>query len=119
MKKTQEAAGEKRDCPVRKALHVLGGKWKLLIISEIGGEVRRYSSLRRQIPEITERMLIRELKSLAEEGLLEKKSFGEVPPRVEYSLTEKGRLALKLVDQLACFGAQLAEEQAPVSAPAS
>ncbi len=97
-------------CPVRKALETIGGKWRLLILDQIGEHVKRYGYLRRQIPDITERVLIRELKELQEAGLLEKKSYGEVPPRVEYWLTPKGKEAITLIEGLRRFGQTYRQE---------
>lgn len=91
-------------CPVKKALDVLGGKWKMLIINEVGEDVRRYGEIRRLIPDISEKMLIQELKSLVEYGVLEKKAYPEIPPRVEYQLTEKGRKVLPLIEEMKTIG---------------
>ena len=91
-------------CPVRKALTVLGGKWKLYIIYQVGEQSRRYGDLKRLIPDITERILILQLKELVADGVLDRKSYGEVPPRVEYSLTTRGKRTLRLVAELEQFG---------------
>lgn len=91
-------------CPVKIALDILGGKWKMLIIYQIGDEVRRYGELRRLIPNISEKMLIQELKSLVEYDILNKKSYNEIPPKVEYTLTDKGKRALPIIGQMKTFG---------------
>lgn len=93
-------------CPIRKTLEIIGGKWRLLIIYEIGLEARRYGDLRRLIPDISEKMLIQELKSLVELKVLNKKSFYEIPPRVEYTLTDYGKKVLPLIEPMAAFGAE-------------
>ncbi|MBN8821745.1 MULTISPECIES: helix-turn-helix domain-containing protein [unclassified Spirosoma] len=72
---------------LKKTLDIICGKWRLYIIYQIGTEARRYGELRRMIPEVSEKVLIQELKALVELGVIEKKSYNEVPPRVEYSLT--------------------------------
>jgi DNA-binding HxlR family transcriptional regulator len=92
------------ECPVKKSLEIIGGKWKLRIIFQIGSEVRRYGDLKRLIPDISEKMLIQELKSLVEYGVLSKKSFNEIPPRVEYTLTEKGKEVLPIIDMMIKLG---------------
>lgn len=97
-------------CPVRKAMEIVGGKWKLFIIQQIGKKTLRYGDIKRAIPDITEKMLIQELKSLVEAGVVHKKSFGEIPPRVEYTLTEKGKKALPLLKQIKKFGVFLQEQ---------
>lgn len=91
-------------CPIRTTLEMLGGKWKLLIIYHIGENAVRYGELKLAIPEISEKMLAQELKSLNENDLIHRKNYGEVPPRVEYSLTEKGRWALELIGHMRNFG---------------
>ncbi len=93
-------------CPVRKSLNVLAGKWTLLILFQINDRVIRYGELKRQIPGISEKMLIQELNSLVKNKLVSKKAYPEIPPRVEYSLTEKGLSTLPIVDQLALYGLQ-------------
>ncbi len=92
------------DCPVRKSFEVIGGKWKLLIIDCCKTETKRYGELRRLIPDISEKMLIQELKALVEVGILNKKSYSEVPPKVEYSLTQKGQKAVPIIEMLRDFG---------------
>ena len=93
------------ECPMRKSMEILGGKWRLLLLDTFRSEpTRRYGELRRTIPDISEKMLIQELKALVEAGLLAKTSFPEIPPRVEYTLTEKGRDALPVIEALLRFG---------------
>ncbi len=90
-------------CPIRTTLELLGGKWKLLILFELKDGAVRLSDLRRKIPDISEKMLIQELKVLVMNKLVERKNYGEVPPRVTYSLTESGDLAIPLVDAMKKF----------------
>lgn len=92
------------NCPVRKSLELLGGKWTLLILFQINERVIRYGELKRCIPKISEKMLIQELNSLVANKLVSKKSFPEIPPKVEYSLTDLGLKTLPIVDKLATFG---------------
>lgn len=96
-------------CPVRKAMEIVGGKWKLFIIQQLGTGMMRYGDLKRAIPDISEKMLIQELKSLVDLGILEKKSFGEIPPRVEYRLTQQGKKALPLLEHIKAFGEAMME----------
>ena len=91
-------------CPVHEALKVIGGKWRLRIINEIGHEKMRFGALKRQIPEISEKMLIQELKSLTGLGVLHRKAYPEIPPRVEYTLTDQGLKVLPILEQIALFG---------------
>jgi DNA-binding HxlR family transcriptional regulator len=93
-------------CPIRTTLEMLGGKWRLLIINEIGLNSLRYGEIKRAIPEISEKMLTQELKTLVDNDLVIRHNYGEVPPRVDYSLTENGKKALKLIDPIRDFGLQ-------------
>jgi DNA-binding HxlR family transcriptional regulator len=71
--------------------------------------VRRYGELKRLLPDISEKMLIQELKSLVEYGILEKRSYHEIPPRVEYVLTGRGRKVLPLIEAIKTFGIEMQE----------
>ncbi len=102
---------EEANCPVKKTLEIIGGKWKLRIIAQIGGEVRRYGDMRRLLPDISEKMLIQELKSLVEHDILNKKSYNEIPPKVEYTLTKKGKKVLPLIEYMNNFGKMLMKEK--------
>ncbi len=90
-------------CPIRTTLELLGGKWKLLILFQLNQQALRPSALRSRIPDISEKMLIQELKVLIDSGLVERENFGEIPPRVEYSLTDKGKLAMPLIEAMKNF----------------
>lgn len=94
-------------CPVKEALKIIGGKWTLRIVYEIGLEKRRFGELKRLIPTISEKMLIQELKHLATYGILYRKAYPEIPPRVEYSLTPSGKSVLPIIDQIEKFGQEL------------
>ena len=94
---------------LKTTLDVICGKWRLYILFQLGAEVRRYSELRRMIPDISEKVLIQELKALIELGVLEKRAYGEVPPRVEYGLSTKGHRILPVLLQLTTIGETLLE----------
>ncbi|MBF4470592.1 winged helix-turn-helix transcriptional regulator [Flavobacterium sp. HJJ] len=91
-------------CPVRASLTLLSGKWTLLILFQINKKVMRYGELKRAIPGISEKMLIQELNMLVENKLVSKKAYPEIPPKVEYTLTELGLKTLPIADKLAEFG---------------
>ena len=93
-------------CPVRTSLNVLGGKWKLLILSYLLDEPRRYGELRRLMPEITEKMLIQELRDLESDGIVARTVHQVVPPRVDYSLTEQGLSVRPVFAELLGWGMQ-------------
>lgn len=92
------------NCPVRRSLQLLSGKWTLLVLYQINDSVVRYGELRRRIPGISEKMLIQELNVLLANGFILKKAYPEIPPRVEYRLTDKGLNTIPIVEQLAVFG---------------
>lgn len=89
---------------LRKSLDIICGKWRLFILLNLGEQTRRYGELRRMMPEVSEKVLIQELKTLISLGVLEKESFNEVPPRVEYKLTQKGLKILPLLHGLKHIG---------------
>jgi DNA-binding HxlR family transcriptional regulator len=74
------------------ALHIVEGRWKLTILSHLfAGPALRYSELERRIPAVSQRMLARQLRDLERDGVISRAVFPEVPPRVEYRLTDRGR----------------------------
>ena len=91
-------------CPIRTTLELVGGKWRLLVLHQLAGGAVRFGGLKRLLPGISEKMLVQELKFLTDAGLLVRHNYGEVPPRVEYELTDAGRAALPLVAAAAAFG---------------
>ncbi|AXP79709.1 putative HTH-type transcriptional regulator YybR [Mariniflexile rhizosphaerae] len=91
-------------CPVRASLTLLSGKWTLMILFQINENVMRYGELKRAVTGISEKMLIQELNMLVENKLVSKKVYPQIPPKVEYRLTELGLKTLPIVDQLAEFG---------------
>jgi len=94
------------DCPVRKAMKLVGSKWKMLLLENLRHDLKRYGELKRLLPDISEKMLIQELKELVAFGLVEKRAYPEIPPRVEYQLTATGQQALPMVDSIVAFGKQ-------------
>jgi DNA-binding HxlR family transcriptional regulator len=88
-------------CPVEATLDVIGGKWKALILFWLRDRVCRFGELRRKIPAISERMLTQQLRELEGHGIVRRKVYPVVPPRVEYSLTAYGR-TLRPITELMC-----------------
>ncbi len=98
-------------CPVKEALKVIGGKWRLQIVHEIGEEKKRFGEMKRLIPAISEKMLIQELKNLTAYGILNRKAYKEIPPKVEYSLTTIGKEILPIIEQIEMFGSKLINDE--------
>ena len=76
-------------CPVEVTLSVIGDKWKILILRDLTVGTKRFSELRKSMPKISQKVLTQNLRSMEQDGLLNRKVYAEVPPRVEYTLTEK------------------------------
>ncbi len=91
-------------CPVEGTLDVIGGKWKPLIIWFLRKRVLRFSDLRRSIPGITDVMLTKQLRELEQDGVIKRKVYTQIPPKVEYSLTSLGKTIIPLLDAL-CYWA--------------
>jgi DNA-binding HxlR family transcriptional regulator len=94
------------DCPVTRTAEVLGGKWSLPIIFALMKETSRFKELERKIEGINTRMLVKELKQLEENGIVLRKVYAEVPPKVEYSLTEKGKALKSVLVEMKNWGNQ-------------
>ena len=91
-------------CPVSSTLKVFGGKWKPLILYFISVDVNRFGQLQRMIPDCSKRMMTKQLRELESDGLINRKVFAEVPPKVIYSLTEKGESLRPVFRELSKWG---------------
>ena len=91
-------------CPVACTARIISGKWTLLIIRDLTSGVKRFSQLERSLKGISPKTLSERLHSLEEEGILLRQVFAEVPPRVEYSLTEKGHDLVDVIACMRCYG---------------
>jgi DNA-binding HxlR family transcriptional regulator len=95
---------EEREGCIGKALQVIGDKWTPLILRSIADGHCRFGSLQKELPGISPRTLSQRLEHLVNEGILSKKSYSEIPPRVEYTLTNKGNDLLPILRQMAKWG---------------
>ena len=98
---------ESINCPLRRALGALGGKWNLIIIKMIGTKELRFGQIKRDISDVSEKVLIEKLKVLISYDIVIRKDFKEVPPKVSYRLSETGIKALKIVNEIELFGSYL------------
>lgn len=99
------------DCPVATAINLIGNKWKLLIIRDLLNGTRRFGELRKSLTGISQRVLTENLRELETDGLLNRKVFAEVPPRVEYSLNDTGLSLKPIIETMADWGTKYKNNQ--------
>lgn len=104
---------KKYNIPVEASLDVIGGKWKVVILCHLMKGKKRTSELKRLMPEITQKMLTQQLKELQEDNIVNREVFNQVPPKVEYSLTEYGWSLKEVLDLLCCWGELHIEKKYP------
>ena len=93
-------------CPVTATLGVIGGKWKPVILYILSGGTKRFNEIKRHLPDATQKMLTQQLRELEADEIIVRKVYAEVPPRVEYSLSEKGLTLTPLLKQMSLWGQQ-------------
>ncbi len=119
------SAASNSQCPVCRTAEVVCGKWTLLVIRDLAEGSSRFCELERSLEGISPRTLSLRLRALEEEGIVERHTFPEVPPRVEYALTEKGEALVPLVEDMRRYGTRWLFEDAgrgraaPSSRPSS
>jgi DNA-binding HxlR family transcriptional regulator len=91
-------------CPVCRTAEIVCGKWTLLVIRDLAEGRSRFCELERSLHGISPRTLSLRLRALEEEGIVERQTFPEVPPRVEYALTDKGRALVPLIEDMRTYG---------------
>jgi DNA-binding HxlR family transcriptional regulator len=96
--------------PVEFAMDRIGGTWKMPILWRLKDKVMRYSELKKDIPHITHKMLTSQLRSLEEEGFINREVFPVIPPKVEYSITKRGLRAIDIIHVIRDYGIELMEE---------
>lgn len=98
-------------CPVEVTVKLIGGKWKLIILYQLATHgIKRFNELRRIFPDITQRTLTRQLRELEDDGIVNRKIYSEIPPKVEYSLSETGESLIPLLLQLRDWGISYMEQ---------
>lgn len=96
--------------PVEFAMDRIGGTWKMPILWRLKERVFRFGELRKDIPHISDKMLTTQLRELEKDGFIHRKVYAVVPPKVEYSITEKGRKAIPIIKAIRQYGLELIEE---------
>ncbi len=105
------------DCPAEATVAVIGGKWKLLILYHLTQGTKRFGELRKCLPHITQQMLTTQLRELERDGILHRQIYAQVPPKVEYSLTELGHSLEPIIVPMVHWGEQYLERRSEVIYP--
>lgn len=107
----KQCGSHKYYCSVELSLHVIGGKWKPIILYHLSREeLKRFGEIRKSMPNITQKMLTKQLRELEHDGLILRKVYAEVPPKVEYSLSELGKSIMPIMESLCQWGKSYAEK---------
>ena len=96
-------------CPVETMLALMGDKWKVLIVRDLLEGTKRFGELKKSVGTITQKVLTQNLRAMVENGLLTRKVYAEVPPRVEYTLTEVGKSLKPVLDTMYAWGERYQE----------
>jgi DNA-binding HxlR family transcriptional regulator len=102
---------EFENCPVTFTIRAIDGKWKLLILYLITNDIRRFGKLSMMLKTISRQMLTSQLRELEKDGIIERVIYAEIPPRVEYFLTEKGKELAPVIEALKDWGLQYNQPQ--------
>ncbi len=103
-------------CAMDVTMNYIGGKWKTVVLWYLRNKTYRFGELKKQIPDITEKMLSIQLKALEADGLVKRQVFPEVPLRVEYSLTEFGKTLIPILEAIAQWGRDVGESKGMMEA---
>ena len=92
------------NCPVTATMGIIGGKWKLLILHLVSNDINRFGKMSMMLKDISKQMLTTQLRELESDGIIERKIYPEIPPRVEYFLTEKGKTLQPIIHLMRDWG---------------
>ena len=99
-------------CPVETTLMLIGDKWKVLILRDLMDGTKRFGELKKSIGHVSQKVLTAQLRDMEEKGLLTRKVYAEVPPRVEYTLTDTGYSVKPVLDAMSAWGENYKAKQA-------
>jgi DNA-binding HxlR family transcriptional regulator len=91
-------------CPAESTLKILGGRWKLMLLRELCSGLSRFGELKRKLKGISEKVLAQHLRELERDGIIQRKVYAEVPPKVEYALTPSGKTLKPILDAMHEWG---------------
>ena len=98
-------------CPVETTLTLIGDKWKVLILRDLMPGTKRFGELKKSVGTVSQKVLTAQLRAMEESGLVNRKVYAEVPPRVEYSLTELGKSLKPILDSMRAWGEAYKDKQ--------
>lgn len=102
-------------CHMELTLDLIGGKWKSLILWHLGENTLRFSELKKTLPQLTQKMLTQQLRKLEQDGLIKRFIYTQVPPKVEYSLTDAGKTLLPILNAIYQWGINYASNAGPIN----
>ncbi len=102
-------------CPLLFAQNVIAGRWKIIILWYLSQQIRRFNELQRLLPNISKGILTRQLRELEDDGLVHREVYKEVPPKVEYWLTSKGKSFIPVLDMMGKWGKEYMDRKEPNS----
>lgn len=108
--------GDVENCPVTATMGLIGGKWKILIIYLVSNNINRFGKMSMMLKDISKQMLTSQLRELESDGLIERKIYPEIPPRVEYFLTAKGKSLHPVIESMKNWGVENIFKQREVGA---
>lgn len=104
--KIKKKCPDKYGCPISVTIDVIGGKWKGIILYHLSIGTKRFNEIRKLMPNITQRMLTLQLRELEQNGIINRKIYQQIPPKVEYSLSEFGETLLPIISDMRDWGEQ-------------
>lgn len=105
------------ECPMGTAISLIGGKWKLPILYNLRDGTKRFSQLQKALPQVTQKMLTQQLRELERDGLIDRKVYAEIPPKVEYSVTLLTKKLEPILSSLCAWGVEYQNMRGQVKKP--